>query len=108
MSNNAENRLRDDLRQLEDNSSSKDLFRLAQARNSALSQSRQSKKTFLWPALASVALISVALTGVLINPADQPLPAEASISITDIQVDEPLLELYDNLDFYHWLASAES
>lgn len=106
MSNKAENKLRDDLRQLEDNSSNKDLFRLAQARNSALSQSRQSKKSFLWPALAT-SLASVALIVVLINPGKQFFPPE-NISATNIQVDEPLIELYDDLDFYRWLASAET
>ena len=43
----------------------------------------------------------------LINPADQIKPA-GDISITEIQADEPLLDLYEDLDFYDWLASAET
>lgn len=106
MNDKTENRLRGDLRQLEDNSTNKDLFQLAQARNSALSQSRQSKISFIWPALAT-SLASVALIVVLVSPEKQFLPPE-SISATNIQVDEPLMELYEDLDFYHWLASAET
>jgi hypothetical protein len=106
MNDKTENRLRDDLRQLEDNSTSKDLFQLAQGRNSALSQSRQNKKSFLWPALAT-SLTSVALIVVLVNP-EKPFIQAESISATNIQVDEPLIDLYEDLDFYHWLASAET
>ena len=31
-----------------------------------------------------------------------------NISITEIQADEPLIDLYEDLDFYDWLASAET
>jgi hypothetical protein len=104
--NRDENKLRNDLHKLENETSSKDLFRLAQARNNALAQSVQSKKRFLWPALGT-SLASVALIAVLINPADQIEPA-GDISITEIKADEPLLDLYEDLDFYDWLASAET
>jgi hypothetical protein len=104
--NRDENKLRNDLHDLENGTSSQDLFRLAQARNNALAQLDQSKKRFLWPALGT-SLASVALIGVLINPAEQIKPAE-DISITEIQADEPLLDLYEDLDFYDWLASAET
>jgi len=101
-----EKKLRNDLHELENDTSSQNLFRLAQARNNALAQSGQSKKRLLWPALGT-SLASVALIAVLINPADQLKPA-GEISITEVQVDEPLIELYEDLDFYDWLASAET
>ena len=43
--------LRDNLLEQERETATEDLFRLAQARNSALSQSRQGRKPFFWPAL---------------------------------------------------------
>jgi len=98
--------LRDNLLEQENQTSSVDLFRLAQARNNALSQSRQRKVRFFWPALAT-SLASVALIVVLINPVEQ-LQPPGDISLTDIQVDEPLLDFYEELDFYDWLASAET
>ena len=101
-----ENKLRNDLHALENDTFSQDLFRLAQARNNALAQSGQSKKRFLWPALGT-SLASVALIAALINPADQ-MKTAGEISITEVQVDEPLIELYEDLDFYDWLASAET
>lgn len=98
--------LRDNLLDQERETSSGDLFRLAQARKKALSQSRQSNKRFLWPALGT-SFASVALIAVLISPTEQPLPS-GDMSMTEIQVDEPLLDLYEDLDFYDWLASAET
>lgn len=99
--------LRDKLLDQEQVTASEDLFRLAQARKKALSQARQGRKRFFWPvlgtSLASVALLVV----VLINPTEQIVPS-GDISITNIQVDEPLLDLYEDLDFYDWLASAET
>lgn len=104
--NKDENKLRNDLHDLENGTASQDLFRLAQARNNALTQSGQSKKRFLWPALGT-SLASVALIALLVNPADQIKPTK-DISISEIQADEPLLDLYEDLDFYDWLASAET
>ena len=99
--------LRDNLLEEERETATEDLFRLTQARNSALSQSRQGRKPFFWPALAT-SLASVALiTAVLINPVEQIVPS-GNISITEIQADEPLIDLYEDLDFYDWLASAET
>jgi len=99
--------LRDNLLEQEHETASEDLFRLAQARNNALSQSRQGRKPFFWPALGT-SLASVALIiAVLINPAEQIVPSD-NISITDIQADEPIIDLYEDLDFYDWLASAET
>ena len=100
-----ENKLRNDLHKLENTTASKDLFRLAQARKNALSQSRHSKKRFFWPALGT-SLASVVLIAILINPA-QDNPLTANTSITEIEIDEAL-ELYNDLDFYDWLANAET
>jgi hypothetical protein len=104
--NRAENRLSNDLQALEKQMTSKDLFRLAQARKEALSQSRTTQKRLLWPVLGS-SLASLALIVVLLNPAEQTIPA-TDISMTEVQVDEPLIELYEDLDFYDWLANAET
>ena len=98
--------LRSTLLEQERETASEDLFRLTQARNHALSQSQQNRKGFFWPALGT-SLASAALILVLINPAETIHPTD-DISITDIQIDEPLLDLYEDLDFYDWLASAES
>tara|TARA_B110000967_G_scaffold50490_1_gene51575 strand:- start:3055 stop:3402 length:348 start_codon:yes stop_codon:yes gene_type:complete len=99
--------LRDNLLEQEQETASEDLFRLAQARNNALSQSRQCRKPFFWTALGT-SLASVALIiAVLINPVEQVVPS-GNISISDIQADEPVIELYEDLDFYDWLASAET
>jgi hypothetical protein len=98
--------LRSTLLEQERETASEDLFRLAQARNRALSQSQQNRKRFFWPALGT-SLASVALIAVLINPVEQ-LQSSDDISITDIQIDEPLLDLYEDLDFYDWLTSAET
>ncbi len=109
MNENAEKRLREDLRQLEVDNAPAEVFKLAQARDRALTQSRRSTKRFFWPTLATsmaTALLLVVLA-VIINPTEQPLPTNA-MSITDIQLDEPLIELYEDLDFYHWLSESET
>jgi hypothetical protein len=103
--NREENKLRNDLHELENGTASQDLFRLAQARNKALSQSSHAKKRYFWPALGT-SLASVTLITLLLNPA-QESPITGNISITDIEIDETL-ELYNDLDFYDWLASAET
>jgi hypothetical protein len=104
--NRDESKLRNDLHGLEEQTASQDLFRLAQARNNALSQSGLTKKRALWPVLGT-SLASVALIAVLLNPA-QETPSAVDISITDTEIDESLIELYDDLDFYNWLSSAET
>jgi hypothetical protein len=106
INNSDEKKLRNDLHEMENGTTSQDLFSLAQVRNNALRQADQSKKRLLWPALGT-SLASVALIAVLINPADQIEPA-GDINITEIQADEALLDLYEDLDFYHWLASGET
>ena len=109
MNENSEKRLREDLRQLEVDNAPADVFQLAQARKRALTQSRRSTKRFLWPTLATsmaTALLLVVIA-VIINPTEQPLPTN-SMRITDIQLDEPFVDLYEDLDFYHWLSEPET
>tara|TARA_B110000879_G_scaffold137199_1_gene179059 strand:- start:5880 stop:6257 length:378 start_codon:yes stop_codon:yes gene_type:complete len=104
------------LTDLERDTAREDLCRLAQSRNRALGQSAKSRKYVLWPALGA-SLASVALIALLINPASQTEPV-MNISLTENQlnesqfseslVDESLLELFDDLDFYDWLAQADT
>jgi hypothetical protein len=109
MNEKTEKLLRDDLRQLEANNASAELFQLAQARKSALTQSRPDKKRLIWPTLATsmaTALLLVVIA-MIFNPTEQSLPSSA-MTMTDIQIDEPLVELYEELDFYHWLSESQT
>jgi hypothetical protein len=109
-------RINNSLTELERDTAREDLCRLAQARNRALEQSAKSRKYVLWPALGA-SMASVALIVLLINPASQ-TESVMDISLTEnqfnesqfseSQVGESLLDLYDDLDFYDWLAQADT
>ena len=62
MTNQAIDNLQKDLQKLENNTEARDIFRLAQARNKALSQSDSKQRNRLFPALgasmASILLVS--------------------------------------------------
>lgn len=110
MSNRADNQLHEDqlkrdLLELENSTSSRDLFQLAQARNKALSSGGKRRQRFLWTALGT-SLASVALVVLLVNPEEEPLPA-MDMASTELQVDDPLYDIYEQLDFYDWLALTE-
>jgi hypothetical protein len=123
--NNTESNLRNDLQQLEQQTSSQDQFRLAQARSNALTQTKSGKKSYFWPALGT-SFASLALVGVLSNPLQQTEPtisfsstgvntaSTSGISNDDypfeLSVDmmDDSIDLYEDLDFYDWLAQAES
>ena len=100
-----EDQLKRDLLKLENSTSSRDLFQLAQARKKALSSGGKRRQRFLWPALGT-SLASVALVVLLVNPGEEPLPA-MDMASTELQVDDPLYDIYEQLDFYDWLALTE-
>ena len=133
--NQGQSKLRDqlqyDLTSLEQETNNPDLFSLAQARKAALAQSPRSSKRYLWPALGA-SLASVMLVVVLVNPIDQgqstPDLANAKIAgeiLSDgssfTLSEDPLrqaesldkglydsVDIYEDLDFYDWLAQAET
>ena len=101
-----EQQLRRDLLALENSTESRDLFRLAQARKKALSTSSRRPQRYLWPALGT-SLASVTLIVVLLSPSEQPeLPLD--MATAEINEGDSLYDIYEELDFYHWLALNES
>ena len=104
-----ESKLREDLHAIEQTIDAPELFQLAQARNRALAQ-EQPKASIIWPALG-VSLASALMVAVLVVP-DYWLPNN---QLVDGVVNEDLLfeitedniELYEELDFYHWLAETD-
>ena len=92
----------DDLDTLVQNTHSKDVFRLASARQNALCQTarRPSSVTLLVAATCCCMLAFV-----LINPTVDPAVVETAVTAT--KPIEPLanqgMETLDNLDFYYWL-----
>ena len=108
MNNSTEQRLRDDLIELEDKTTSEDLFGLAQARKNALLQNRRTGQRLLWPALAT-SFACVVLIAVLYSPALSIMSPETGIAADDYfsELSEENFDLYDDLDFYDWLADAE-
>ena len=101
-----ESTLREDLHAVEQTTGAPEVFRLAQARHRALAQA-QPKASIIWPALG-VSLASAFMLAVLVVP-DYWLPNN---QLVDGVVNEDLLfeitedniELYEELDFYYWLA----
>ncbi len=120
--NNTESKLRNDLLELEQETTCEDQFRLAQTRNNALSQTSRARKSYFWPALAT-SFASIILIGVLFNPSQQTEPT-TTLSSTNPSSTELLneyylfelsadlldenIDLYEDLDFYDWLAQADS
>jgi hypothetical protein len=116
-----DSKLRKDLLALEQETAGDDLFRLAQARNNALQQRRRTQRTMLWPVVGTT-FASLFLIGLLVLPNQHKAiqspdhsPQQNAMPITDTGADDELLEfseenldLYEDLDFYDWLADIES
>jgi len=114
-------KLRKDLLTLEQETAGEDLFHLTQARNDALQQRRRNQRTLFWPVLGTT-FASLFLIGLLLLPNQQtgiqsPINSaqQNAMPITDTGVDDEMLEfseenldLYEDLDFYDWLADIES
>ena len=106
-----EDKLRDDLHNLEETTRAPEIFRLAQARNRALAQTEPTSAKLLWPVMGA-SMASVVLATVLIfqpdstgshnqlgNQLDNQLASESMI--------DDSIELYEDLDFYYWLAETD-
>ena len=109
MNSNTERSLQEQLVTLEQNTASKDLFRLAQARNNALEQKPGTISRGLRPAMAT-AFGSAVLIAVLYSPIESILSPSTEFSSDDYysELSEDSFELYDDLEFYDWLADIES
>ena len=109
--------LQQDLLAQEETTGAPEIFRLAQARRRALAQEKTSQSSIFWPALgtsfASLLLVGLMLNGQMgVND-----PQEASLKSTQdnetINDEMPLdmgdgyLDLYEDLDFYYWLAATD-
>ena len=112
-----EKQLQQDLRAQEDHTQAPEVFRLAQARRRALSQEKTPESSFLWPA-TGISLVSLLLVGVMLNgelgpstQQDVSLQPSSSPSATSdealLYATEDYIEVYQDLDFYYWLADVE-
>ena len=105
----SERKLQEQLAALEQNTSTEDLFRLAQARNNALKQTPRRTNRGLWPAMAT-AFGSVALIAVLYSPIESILSPNTAFDSDEYysELSEDNFELYNDLEFYDWLADIDS
>ena len=99
-------RLRTDLRSIEDNLTPKETFLLQQARHKALARAARSKFDYFWPSLSFTLSASI-LLAVLVFDRNifQPQAVEDNQNLAvDLAV---YLESDDELDVYYWLAESE-
>lgn len=104
-----ESTLREDLHAIEQTAGAPEVFRLAQARHRALAQA-QPKASSIWP-LLGVSLASALMLAVLVVP-DYWLPNNQLVDgvVTEellFEITEDNIELYEELDFYYWLAETD-
>ena len=116
-----EQHLKQDLLATEEATSAPEIFRLAQARNHALAQAHKPGARFLWPAFgtsfASALLVVVLFNGqsgsaIGIESKSETIVENslANESINDeelIYIDDDNIDLYEDLDFYYWLAETD-
>ena len=112
-----EQHLHQDLVALEETTAAPEIFHLAQARRRAMAQEKHSQPMILWPTFG-VSLASLALVGVMLN-GQMGLDNQQEASIkgnlgNEVANDEMLLDtsdeyldLYEDLDFYYWLADTD-
>lgn len=97
--------LQQDLQSVEAGTEARDIFRLAQARNSALAQRGPGYVRFLRPvfgaSIMSVLMLSLFL---LQNAADINIDAVDPQYVNDFS--EQHIDLYEDLEFYYWLAES--
>lgn len=105
---NFEAGLMQELRQLEASTEAADLFRLAQGRNQALIQKKAQGIRLAWPtagvALASLILFAAVLPEQNITAVDIQL---VNGSIDNGTLANETIDLYEDPDFYYWLADIE-
>ena len=99
-----EQNLQRDLLALEETTGAPEIFRLAQARRSALAQEKSSESSFFWPAFG----ISLLLAGVMLQgQLGLNYQQEASNNEVLLEFEDDQLDLYQDLDFYYWLADID-
>jgi hypothetical protein len=109
MNSEVERSLQEQLVALEQDTASEDVFRLAQVRNNALQQKPRTIRKGLWPAMAT-AFGSAILIAVLYSPTESLLSPNKEFSNDDFysELSDDNFELYDDLEFYDWLADIET
>lgn len=105
MSNKVDHHIyQDDLEYIEQNTHSRDLFRLAQARRVAISQTNKRPNIIQWLAASACSIALAFLVIASIN--DQSLPAvdlmmAGAQPIESINVED--ISEFDSMGFYYWL-----
>ena len=98
--------LQQDLQSLEADTEARDIFRLAQARNSALAKRGPGYARFLRPVFGA-SIMSVLMLPFLLS---QNVPI-TSVDAVDAQYvndfSEQHIDLYEDLEFYYWLAASQ-
>lgn len=95
--------LRDELHTLEETTGAPEIFRLAQARNRALAQTKAKSGKFLWPVMgASMASALIAMVLII-----QPDNTELDNQLAGEIIIGDSIEFYEDLDFYYWLAETD-
>jgi len=106
-----ENNLQQDLQCLENDTEARDIFRLAQARNKALSQDSSDRKRGFLPALSASTATILLVAFFFFQEAPVPLNKETISELNSadsaFEFDNENIELYEDLDFYYWLADNE-
>lgn len=100
-------RLRNDLRSIEDNLTSGEIFRLQQARNTALAGSSRTKFNYFWPSFGSALAASILLSVLVFdrNTLQPQIEDQSQHLAADLAV---YLEGNDDeLDVYYWLAESD-
>ena len=103
-----ENSLQQDFQCLENETEARDVFRLAQARNRALSQSGSERKKRFFPKFAAsmASILLVAFFFFQENPIilNSDIISDISSADSTFEFDDENIELHEDLDFYYWLA----
>lgn len=106
-----ENSLQQDLQHLENETEARDIFRLAQARNRALSQADSEHKTGYLPLLGASVTSILLVAFFFFQEAPEKLHNDVISDINNLdsafEFDDESIELYEDLDFYYWLADNE-
>ena len=106
-----ENSLQQELQCLENETEARNVFRLAQARNRALSQAGSGRKKGFIPTLgasmASILLVAFFFFQEAPTPLGNETISDVNSADSAFEFDDENVELYEDLDFYYWLADNE-
>ena len=95
--------LQQDLQSLEADTEARDIFRLAQARNSALAKRGPGYAKFLRPVFGASIMSVLMLSLFLLQ--NEPHTAVDAQYVNDFS--EQHIDLYEDLEFYYWLAASQ-